>query len=95
MKNPDMATFDTAALDDAIRDEATRDEATRKFSNHRRWQDFVAAVHDSVTYPLSMTYPKAIEALRTSRAWFSEVRTQVARDVNTHCIGFPARIPPA
>jgi hypothetical protein len=54
-------------------------EAERKFSNPRRWQEFVAAVHESVAYPLSMTYPKAIQALRTSRAWFSEVRTQAAR----------------
>jgi hypothetical protein len=54
-------------------------DAERKFPNPRRWQEFVAAVHESVTYPLSATYPKAIQALRASRAWFSDARTQVAR----------------
>jgi hypothetical protein len=48
------------------------DDAKRKFPNHRQWRDFVAAVHDSVTQPCSVTYPKVIDALRSSRAWFND-----------------------
>ena len=42
------------------------------FSNDRQWRDFVAVVHDSVTYPCAITYPKVIGALRSGRAWFSD-----------------------
>ncbi len=44
----------------------------RKFSNHRQWRDFVTAVHESVTYPCAVTYPKVIGALRSGRDWFSD-----------------------
>ena len=42
----------------------------RKFSNHRQWREFMAAVHESVTYPCSVTYPVVLGALRSGRAWF-------------------------
>lgn len=41
------------------------------FSNHRQWREFIAAVHESVTYPCAVTYPKVIGALRSGRDWFS------------------------
>jgi hypothetical protein len=44
----------------------------RKFSNNRQWREFVAAVHESVTYPCAVTYPKVISALRSGRDWFSD-----------------------
>jgi hypothetical protein len=44
----------------------------RRFSNHRRWQDFITAIHDSVTQPCSVTYPVVLGALRSGRAWFSD-----------------------
>ena len=44
----------------------------RKFSNNRQWHEFVAAVHESVTYPCAITYPKVISALRSGRDWFSD-----------------------
>ena len=45
----------------------------RKFSNHRQWRDFIAAVHESVTYPCSVTYPMAVlKAVRSGRAWCSD-----------------------
>jgi hypothetical protein len=43
----------------------------RNFSNNRQWREFVAAVHESVTYPCAVTYPKVIGALRSGRDWFS------------------------
>jgi hypothetical protein len=43
----------------------------RKFSNNRQWREFVTAVHESVTYPCAVTYPKVISALRSGRDWFS------------------------
>ncbi|MGB6307301.1 MAG: hypothetical protein WBF89_05855 [Steroidobacteraceae bacterium] len=48
------------------------DDMRRKFSNHRQWRDFVAAVQDSVTYPCSATYPMVLSALRSGKAWFSD-----------------------
>jgi len=42
------------------------------FSNHRQWREFIAAVHDSVTYPCSVTYPMVLGALRSGRAWFND-----------------------
>lgn len=44
----------------------------RKFSNHRQWREFITAVHESVTYPCAVTYPKVIGALRSGRDWFSD-----------------------
>ena len=46
----------------------------RKFSNNRQWRDFVAAVHESVTYPCTVTYPMILSTLRSASAsiWFSE-----------------------
>jgi len=53
----------------------------RKFSNNRQWREFVAAVHESVTYPCAVTYPKVIGALRSGRDWFSDgaARASTAR----------------
>jgi hypothetical protein len=48
------------------------DGMTRKFCNHRQWQDFVAAIHESVTHPRLVTYPMVLGALRSSRAWFND-----------------------
>jgi len=48
------------------------DDMTRKFRNHRRWREFVGAVHQSVTRPCSVTYPMVLSALRSSRAWFND-----------------------
>ena len=45
-------------------------DVRRKFSNHRQWHEFMAAVHESVTYPCSLTYPVVLSALRSGRAWF-------------------------
>jgi hypothetical protein len=42
------------------------------FSNHRKWREFVTAVHESVTYPCAVTYPKVIGALRSGRDWFND-----------------------
>jgi hypothetical protein len=42
------------------------------FSNHRQWRDFIAAVHESVTYPCTVTYPMVLGALRSGRAWFND-----------------------
>jgi hypothetical protein len=48
------------------------DDVRRKFSNHRQWRDFISAVHESVSYPCSVTYPMVLEAVRSGRAWFSD-----------------------
>ena len=48
------------------------DDMTRKFSNHRQWREFVAAVHESVTSPCVATYPMVLSALRSGRAWFND-----------------------
>jgi hypothetical protein len=42
------------------------------FSNHRKWREFVTALHESVTYPCAVTYPKVIGALRSGRDWFND-----------------------
>ena len=59
----------------------------RKFSNNRQWREFVTAVHESVTYPCAVTYPKVISALRRSLA--------TAPDANKYCTEWRAEIPPA
>jgi hypothetical protein len=56
---------------------ANFDDVRRKFSNHRQWRDFVAAIHESVAYPNSVpacpvTYPMVLNALRAGRAWFND-----------------------
>ena len=43
-----------------------------EFSNHRKWREFVTAVHESVAYPCTVTYPKVIGALRSGRDWFND-----------------------
>jgi len=51
---------------------ANVDNAGREFSNRRQWREFIAAIHESVAYPCSVTYPMVLGALRSSRAWFSD-----------------------
>jgi hypothetical protein len=48
------------------------DDMSGKFSNHRHWQDFVAAIHESMAYPYWVTYPMVLGALRSGQAWFTE-----------------------
>ena len=48
------------------------DDMTRKFCNHRRWRDFVGAIHQSVTRPSPVAYPAVLGALRSSRTWFDD-----------------------
>jgi hypothetical protein len=48
------------------------DAVKRKFSNDRQWRDFIATVHDPVTYPCSVTYPMVLVAVRSGRAWFND-----------------------
>jgi hypothetical protein len=36
-----------------------------KFLNHRQWRDFMSAVHESMSTPVAISYPKVINALRT------------------------------
>jgi len=48
------------------------DEVKRKFTNHRQWREFVAAIHESVTQPCAATYPMVLNALRSGRAWFND-----------------------
>jgi hypothetical protein len=49
---------------------ANVDDVRRKFSNHRQWREFISAVHASVSYPCSVTYPAVLSALRSGRARF-------------------------
>jgi hypothetical protein len=42
------------------------------FSNHRKWREFVTAVHESVAHPCAVTYPKVIGALRSGRNLFND-----------------------
>lgn len=48
------------------------DDMRRKFSNHRQWRDFIAAVQDSMSQPCSATYPMVLDALRSGKAWFDD-----------------------
>jgi hypothetical protein len=58
------------------------DDMTRKFSNHRQWHDFIAAIHQSVTHPGLVTYPMVLNALRSGRAWFND-RAVRGRDLKS------------
>ncbi len=53
----------------------------RKFSNQRQWREFVAAVQCSVTYPA------AVNTLRSGTKWFSDglaqASTCLARTLHT------------
>jgi hypothetical protein len=51
---------------------ANVDDMTRKFSNHRQWREFIAAVHESVTSPCAATYPMVLSAWQSGRAWFND-----------------------
>ena len=45
----------------------------RRFSNHRQWREFIAAVHESITSPSPVSSARAGEVLRwqTSANWLS------------------------
>jgi hypothetical protein len=51
---------------------ANFNDMSSTFSNHRQWREFIATVHESVTYPCSVTYPMVLSALRSGRAWFND-----------------------
>ena len=57
------------------------DDMSGKFSNHRQWQDFIAAIHE-LTHPCTVTYPMVLGALRSGRAWFNE-RAARGRNLNS------------
>jgi hypothetical protein len=48
------------------------DEPTSTFLNRRDWVSYLAALQGAATYP------KVIEAVRSSRAWFTEGATQAS-----------------
>jgi len=58
------------------------DDMTRKFCNHRRWREFVGAVHQSVTR--QVTYPTVLNALRSSRTWFDDTAAR-AGELKSSC----------
>jgi hypothetical protein len=60
---------------------ANFDNVRREFSNHRQWREFIAAVHESVAYPCSVTYPMVLRALQSGRAWFSGGAVRATRAV--------------
>jgi hypothetical protein len=60
---------------------ANFDNVRREFSNHRQWREFIAALHESMAYPCSVTYPMVLGALRSSRAWFSDGAARATRAV--------------
>jgi hypothetical protein len=55
-------------------------DSKRKFSNNRQWREFMSAVHESVTFPCAVTYPKVIGALRSGQDWFSDGRRALRAD---------------
>jgi hypothetical protein len=44
-----------------------------QFSNHRRWHEFIAAIHETTVLPYSMGRARAAESLRwqTSAKWLN------------------------
>jgi hypothetical protein len=66
----------------------------RRFSNHRRWQEFIAAVTESVTYPYSVTYPMIIGALRRTQVISRRTSGSIVRGMSIHCSALPAGILP-
>ena len=44
-----------------------------QFSNHRRWHEFIAAIHETTTLPPPLGQARAAESLRwqTSANWLS------------------------
>ena len=44
-----------------------------RFSNHRDWRDFVAAMKASLSDPAASTYPKIMGALKAQRSALSGV----------------------
>jgi len=58
------------------------DDMQSKFCNQRQWRDFAAAVHESVSYPASVTYPKVISALRAGRARFNDGAARASNWLN-------------
>lgn len=69
------------------------DDTKHKFSNHRQWSEFVTAVHESVTYPCTVTYPKVIGALRSGRDWFYDGAARASSWLSGHEEGSEALTP--
>ena len=67
----------------------------RRFSNHRQWRDFIAALHETVT--CTLTYPMIIGAPRSVRAMVSPRRipASTVRGSSTHCSAPRAETRPA
>jgi hypothetical protein len=66
----------------------------RRFSNHRRWNEFIAAVTESVTYPYAVTYPMIIGALRRTQVLSKRTSGSIVRGMSIHCNALPAGILP-
>ncbi len=51
----------------------TNGSVKRRFSNHRRWQEFIAAIHETAAFPGSVGRVKGADLLRwqTSANWLS------------------------
>ena len=47
------------------------------FLNRRDWGSYLSALQSVATYPKA-TYPKMIEAVKSSSAWFAEGATQAS-----------------
>ncbi len=51
---------------------STADPPKTTFLNRRDWVSYLAALHGAATYP------RVVEAVRSSRAWFTEGATQAS-----------------
>ncbi len=51
----------------------TNGSVKRQFSNHRRWRDFIAAIHETATLPCAVVHANSAELLRwqTSANWLT------------------------
>jgi hypothetical protein len=54
----------------------------RQFSNHRRWREFIAAIHETATFPCAVSHVKGVGLLRwqTSANWLSVGANAGVRD---------------
>jgi hypothetical protein len=51
----------------------TNRSVKRQFSNHRRWREFIAAIHETPTFPCSVSLARRADLPRwqTSANWLS------------------------
>jgi hypothetical protein len=68
-----LASQPSAAQEKGLPAAAAFDGIRRKFTNQRRWREFVSAVQVSVKYPAAM------HALRHHTQWFQLARMRGAR----------------